>query len=225
MERNACFEGHTSLNYVPSSCTLLDPSPGPGEEAESKPRIEKMFVFHQVFLFFQVQCFPFYLAIDILCEISLKNSMTLVLGFHYRIGSYGEPSILFCLEEDLISYTAQCGLDTCSNVLSHERESFRVKERMGRFGLSEAVTASPQKNNIIIRANDIDSLFCKRLCAFFFHNCLRVVLFSSSFLYRVTEVRRCSGTCPYHTVVDPGFTPIALSLLTSNQKNIGPPKN
>ena len=43
MERNACFEGHTSLNYVPSSCTLLDPSPGPGEEAESKPRIEKMF--------------------------------------------------------------------------------------------------------------------------------------------------------------------------------------
>lgn len=41
MERNACFEGHTSLNYVSSSCTLVDPSPGPEEEAESKPRIEK----------------------------------------------------------------------------------------------------------------------------------------------------------------------------------------
>ena len=62
------------------------------------------------------------------------------------------PTQTFCLTKERIILG-----------LKKRENHIRVKEKMGKFGLSEAVR-TPQKN-IIIGANDIDSLFCKRHCA------------------------------------------------------------
>ena len=95
---------------------------------------------------------------------------------------------------------------------------------MGSCALSEAGTAPPWEN-LFIRAEDRDSLLCKRHCA--------LILISPqegccshlpSSIEEETGPQRGSAPRPYLTVVEPGLSPITLSPLTSNQKKIRPKK-
>lgn len=94
---------------------------------------------------------------------------------------------------------------------------------MGRLEISGAGIASEE--NIIITAHG-DSWLCKSLCALILTTLQE--LYCSHSLFFVEEEaeaeRFCNLTIHYHIEEVPGFSPITVSLLAPNQKNLRPHK-
>lgn len=124
LKRNACFQGRTSLNYVPSPipCWILVLALERGI-IETQNRKKSLYFIKSFQSSKEKRIFFYHLAVDPLCQISLNNTVTLALGFHYHVRNYGEPSIFLFGRRLPIIYCLVWPWHPLKHSVSQKRES------------------------------------------------------------------------------------------------------